>query len=83
MQIMFETFNTPAMYVAIQAVLALYAAGRQSGLVIDSGHGATHAVPVYSGYAIPDAIARTDFAGQDLSQYLSRLLNEHGDFAGR
>ena len=27
-QIMFETFNTPAMYVAIQAVLSLYASGR-------------------------------------------------------
>merc|ERR1711970_1566641 len=27
-QIMFETFNMPAMYVAIQAVLSLYASGR-------------------------------------------------------
>ncbi|XP_008665584.1 actin [Zea mays] len=27
-QIMFETFNTPAMYVAIQTVLSLYASGR-------------------------------------------------------
>ena len=30
-QIMFETFNTPAMYVAIQAVLSLYASGRTTG----------------------------------------------------
>lgn len=34
-QIMFETFNTPAMYVAIQAVLSLYASGRTTGKHID------------------------------------------------
>lgn len=31
LQIMFETFNVPAMYVAIQAVLSLYASGRTTG----------------------------------------------------
>merc|ERR1712129_647417 len=38
-QIMFETFNVPAMYVGIQAVLSLYASGRTSGIVVDSGDG--------------------------------------------
>ena len=48
-EIMFETFYATEMYVAIQAVLSLYATGRTTGMVLDSGDSVTHAVPVYEG----------------------------------
>ena len=77
-EIMFETFNVPSLYVACQAVLALYSTGRTTGLVLDSGDGVTSTVPIYEGYALPHAIERSNFAGREVTQNLHKLLNDIG-----
>jgi len=78
-QVLFETFAVPAMYVAIEGILSLYACGRTCGLVIESGDGVTQFVPIYSGYAVRHAIGRIDLAGRDLTDYLGRILTERGN----
>lgn len=77
-QIMFETFNVPSLYVAIQAVLSLYSAGRTTGIVCDAGDGVTHTVPIYEGFSIPHAVSRIQLAGRDLTTFMAKLLTEKG-----
>ena len=74
-QIMFETFNSPAMYVAIPAVLSLYASGRKTGIVLDSGNDVSYTVPIFEGYALPHAINRLDLGGRDLTEWMCKLLS--------
>jgi len=78
-QIMFEQFYVPALYVSTQAVLSLYASGRTTGIVCDSGDGVTHIVPIYEGYALPHAVARINVAGRDLTEYLMKIMSERGN----
>ncbi|KAG8389813.1 hypothetical protein BUALT_Bualt01G0017500 [Buddleja alternifolia] len=80
-EIMFETFHVPAMYVAIQAVLSLYASGLTTGIVLDSGDGVTHAVPIYEGCALPHTVSRLELAGCGITDYLMQLTRQKGDIA--
>ncbi|CAD5126846.1 DgyrCDS14876 [Dimorphilus gyrociliatus] len=77
-QIMFETFNVPYFYVSVPAVLALYAEGRTTGVVLSSGDSLTHAVPVYDGHIVPNATIHLDIAGKDLTDYLIKILGDKG-----
>jgi len=75
-EIFFETFNVPSLFISMQAVLALYASGKTTGVVLDSGDGVTHCVPMYEGFALPHAIRRVDLAGRDVTKQLQLLLRK-------
>jgi len=77
-EIFFETFNVPALFISMQAVLSLYATGRTTGVVLDSGDGVSHSVPIYEGFAMPHSIMRTDIAGRDITTFLRLLLRKEG-----
>ncbi len=76
--IMFETFQAKNVYVALQAVMTLYAAGRTTGLVCDSGDGVSHTIPVFEGFSIPHAIEKMEIAGRVLTDWMQRLLQGQG-----
>lgn len=83
-EIMFETFNVPGLYIAVQPVLAL-AAGytttkcEMTGVVVDVGDGATHIVPVADGYVIGSSIRSIPLTGKDVTQFIQQLMKERGE----
>jgi centractin len=76
--LVFESFRSPALFLAPPAVLSLYASGRTTGIVLDVGHGLTHCIPVYEGYALPHSIVRSDLGGMDVDDRLKLLLRKGG-----
>lgn len=76
-EIMFERFEVPAMYPANSGALSLFAAGRTTGITLESGDGVTHAVPIYEGLSLPHATVRSDFAGRDLTAFMRKLMQEN------
>ncbi|KAK3385712.1 actin family [Podospora didyma] len=77
-ELMFERYGFDGVYVAIQAVLALYAQGLSSGVVVDSGDGVTHLVPVYESVVLHHLTRRLDVAGRDVTRNLIALLLRRG-----
>lgn len=75
---LFETFEFNRAYIAIQAVMSLYANGRSTGLVVDSGDGVSHTVPVFEGFSIVSAIEKMEIAGRAITQWAARCLQQDG-----
>lgn len=77
-QILFDTFNVPGVYLATPPALSLYSAGKFTGVVLDCGDGVTHVVPIFDGYALSGSILRCNIAGRDITDYLVKILSESG-----
>lgn len=77
-EVFFETFKCEKYYLSVTAVLALLATGKVTGLVLESGEGVTHSVPVFEGVSIPFATIKLELGGGDLTQYLMSLFREEG-----
>ncbi|XP_074936116.1 actin-like protein 7A [Phalacrocorax aristotelis] len=77
-EMMFEGFHMPAVHIAYQPHLSMYSYGKTSALVVESGHGTSHVVPIYEGYVLRSITGRVDYAGLDITCYLMKLLNESG-----
>lgn len=77
-EVLFDGLNVPALFCGVQAILSLYASGRTTGVVLDSGDGVTHIVPVYEGLSIPHAVKRVDIAGRSITNLLQVLLRRSG-----
>ena len=73
-ELLFDTFNVPNLYIANQAILSMYANGRVTGISIDLGDGVTQAVPVFEGHLIPHAAKKNFIAGRAITNYMTQLL---------
>ena len=77
-EVMFETYGFQSVQPSVQGVLSLYSAGLQTGIVVDSGEGFTHCMPVFDSYGIPKAVRQVDLGGRDITDQLLRLLQRRG-----
>lgn len=77
-EMMFEKFEVPQIYVAIQAILSLYSTGATTGIVTDAGDGVSHIVPIYEGFGMTHAISRINLAGRELTNFMVKLLTQRG-----
>lgn len=78
METMFEKYHFSACNISIQSICILYAQGLVSGMILDSGEGYTHTVPIFEGYIMKHLMKRLEFAGKDISTQLFSLLNQRG-----
>lgn len=75
-ELMFEKFEAPAVYLARAAALSAYANGRTTGIVLDVGHSGTSAVPVEDGSVVKGKFIRTAIAGRTVNAKLQEELDK-------
>ena len=80
-QIMFETFEASGVSVINQPLLALWASGRTSGIVLDCGFGLTQVVPVLEGQVVSEGIVTSKLAGNNLTLHMAEMMSQRTGFS--
>lgn len=78
-EMMFETFGVHGLYLANSSVMSLFASGRTTGLVVESGLNETSIVPIYEGYALPCATLKLGIGGEEITEFLLSNLKDRGN----
>ncbi|XP_072937718.1 actin-like protein 6A [Epargyreus clarus] len=74
-ELLFEKYQAPAFFLVKNAVLAAFANGKSTALVLDAGASQTSAVPVIDGYALASAAVRSPIGGDHLAAQAKHMLN--------
>jgi actin len=77
-QIMFESFNVEGFHFATDCVMAAYTTGNTTGVVVDGGLSFTRCIPVANGIALTTAASVLPIGGNQLSEYMTKLLYQKG-----
>ena len=78
-ELLFETFDIAGLYFSVPSVLSLYAKGKTTGIVLDSGECITSCIPVIDGFIVQSAVQTLPFGGRDITDYIGRQLGvTHG-----
>ena len=77
-QIVFEKLGIGYFNIEPQAKLSLFCEGLETGIILDSGDGVTHCIPVAYGYILHPKIKRLDIAGRHITNQLIKLLQIKG-----
>lgn len=77
-EIVFEKYDTPALFLAKSGVLASFASGRSTALIVESGGGFTSATPIHDGYVLSKGVNVSNLGGIDLTHILMSMLETEG-----
>ncbi len=78
-EIFFESYYAPALFICSQALLSLYASGKDTGVVLECGDGVCQCAPVFDGFILNNTAQRIDLGGRDVTEYMNLLLRRGGN----
>lgn len=77
-EVFFESFAVSGLSLMKTPVLALYATGRTTGVVLEIGSSCCHAVPVFEGFPLQNAAVVSPLNGELLTTRMQKLMADTG-----